>query len=136
MLREHLLPFGFIWHEASVRSDSDGFCSRSVDDIFGRWRVPPLYIFHSIQLFLDTSCVLFAYFVLRTRRDRPRHFRHVCLLLLGVEYRRGCRCNPVRIYEQIAKKSRRNATFCVLLFAACCTYTGLSTIPRLLTSEC
>lgn len=35
--------------------------------------------------------------------------RHVCLL--GAEYRRGCRCNPVRIYEGIAKRSRRCFAF-------------------------
>lgn len=46
-LREHSPLFEFIWHEASVRSDSDGSYSRSaaLRRHFRtiRWRNPPLY---------------------------------------------------------------------------------------------
>lgn len=114
-LREHSPPFEFIWHGASVRSGPVHDRPRS-GGIFGQFDGETLRSRSSVRLFLDTSCVLFAYFVLRTRRARPSHFRHVCLL--GTEYRRGCRCNPVRISGGIAKKSRRNVAF-ALCFPRC-----------------
>lgn len=51
-----------------------------------------LYVYRS-ALPGYVSCVLFAYFVLRTRRICP--FPACVSLSLGTEYRRGCRCNPV-----------------------------------------
>lgn len=54
----------------------------------------------------------------------------------GAEYRRGCRCNSVRISGgKKSEESGRNDAFALcfraLLSAAPCTCTGLSTIPRL-----
>lgn len=85
----HSLPFEFIWHDASgVESDLDagGMVGRS--PTIGRARDGGIFgqsvageILHSISSPARShpSCVLFAYFVLRTRRIRPGHFRHVCL---------------------------------------------------------
>lgn len=55
----------------------------------------------------NTSCVLFAYFVLRTRRGCPRYFRRPYVSpaspTRSIDVR--CRCNLVRIYEGIAQRS-------------------------------
>jgi len=122
-LREHSPLFEFIWHRSSARSDSILFTiGRSAAAFSDNPMAKPsaLYLSFGPALPTDTFRVLFAYFVLRTRRARPSHFRHVCLLLLGAEYRRGCRCNLVRIFGEIAKKSGRNVafTFCFPLLLA------------------
>lgn len=76
--------------------------------------------------------VLFAYFVLRTRRIRSSHFRHVCLCSSARDRIDGdvdatrFRCRTVSLWRS-TKKSGKKA----LLSAASCTCASLSTIPRL-----
>lgn len=80
------------------------------------------------------SCVLFAYFVLRTRRICSSHFRHVCLCSMGsidgdvdatrfLHHRRRHPTYPGGI--------RRKARGAGRLLSSSCTCANLSTIPRL-----
>lgn len=104
----------FIWHGASNR---DPIRTVPIDDRpRARQRYfrtiggdPPLHISPcSVPSFLDMSCVLFAYFVLRTRRARPSHFRHVCLR--SSVSTSGRRCNPVPGVRIFPEREERGET--------------------------
>lgn len=139
----HSLPFEFIWRDASSRIRF-GRVSPTINRataVFSdnRWRTLHfISALCSVPSFLDTFCVLFAYFVLRTRRIRPGHFRHVCLCAPARDIDGDVNAAwPRRTYFR-GKKGKRNASriaFCSLhvreliydsVFARCVRYMCVS----------
>lgn len=110
---------------------------RAAAGVFGQSPCVCLCVLRPFVLYLSfgsgSSCirprVLFAYFVLRTRRIRSSHFRHVCLcssardrIDADVDATRSC----TYLFGEARRKAERKHCFLLLLARA-----SLSTIPRL-----